>query len=313
MSRSQSRPQPHPHPEAIPANLPAKADAASPAPAAAPVSAARALAPRSSAAGDIAHADFIAGLAKGLAVLESFDTERQRLNATLAAERAGLTRAAARRHLLTLAHLGYLESDGHYFWLSPKVLRFSGSYLSSARLPRVVQATLNRLAAQTGGNFSVAVLDGDESVIVARSANYGAGERAMLPYGLHLGARLPAQATSTGRMMLALLSPQERERWLQGTGPGNLRELPRLTPNSITDIRELRLSLDAARKQDYCQVSEEHELGVHALAIPLRNMKGIALAALNIVSSTQGRTPTQVRLEMLPAMLDAARELRGLL
>lgn len=313
MSRPQPHPQPHPHPEATPANLPAKADAASPAPAAAPASAARALAPRSSAAGDIAHADFIAGLAKGLAVLESFDTERQRLNATLAAERAGLTRAAARRHLLTLAHLGYLESDGHYFWLSPKVLRFSGSYLSSARLPRVVQATLNRLAAQTGGNFSVAVLDGDESVIVARSANYGAGERAMLPYGLHLGARLPAQATSTGRMMLALLSPQERERWLQGTGPGNLRELPRLTPNSITDIRELRLSLDAARKQDYCQVSEEHELGVHALAIPLRNMKGIALAALNIVSSTQGRTPAQVRLEMLPAMLDAARELRGLL
>ena len=85
----------------------------------------------------IAHADYIAGMAKGLAVLESFDTQRQRLNATLAAERAGLTRAAARRHLLTLAHLGYLETDGSWFWLAPKVLRFSGSYLASARLPRV--------------------------------------------------------------------------------------------------------------------------------------------------------------------------------
>jgi IclR family pca regulon transcriptional regulator len=82
---------------------------------------------------DIAKADFIEGMAKGLAVLESFDTERQRLNATLAAQRAGLTRAAARRHLLTLAHLGYLETDGSHFWLAPKVLRFSGSYLASAR------------------------------------------------------------------------------------------------------------------------------------------------------------------------------------
>ena len=100
----------------------------------------------------ISQADYIAGIAKGLAVLESFDTERQRLNATLAAQRAGLTRAAARRHLLTLAHLGYLETDGSYFWLAPKVLRFSGSYLASARLPRVIQPTLNRLTAQTGGS-----------------------------------------------------------------------------------------------------------------------------------------------------------------
>ncbi|HVE54262.1 MAG TPA: helix-turn-helix domain-containing protein, partial [Ramlibacter sp.] len=114
----------------------------------------------------IAKADYIAGMAKGLAVLESFDTQRQRLNATLAAERAGLTRAAARRHLLTLADLGYLESDGSYFWLSPKVLRFSGSYLASARLPRAVQPTLDRLAMLTQESFSVVVLDGDQVVIV---------------------------------------------------------------------------------------------------------------------------------------------------
>lgn len=106
----------------------------------------------------IAKADFIEGMAKGMAVLESFDTERQRLNATLAAQRTGLTRAAARRHLLTLAHLGYLETDGSYFWLAAKVLRFSGSYLASARLPRVLQPTLNRLAAQSQQSFSAVVL-----------------------------------------------------------------------------------------------------------------------------------------------------------
>ncbi|MGA8009028.1 MAG: helix-turn-helix domain-containing protein, partial [Thiomonas sp.] len=119
----------------------------------------------------IAKADLIEGLAKGLAVLESFDTERQRLNATLTAGRTGLTRAAARRHLLTLAHLGYLETDGSYFWLASKVLRFSGSYLASSHLPRAIQPTLNRLAVQAQQTFSGAVLDSDEVVIIARSGN----------------------------------------------------------------------------------------------------------------------------------------------
>src|SRR3954471_6688112 len=166
----------------------------------------------------IARVDFIEGMAKGLAVLESFDTQRQRLNATLAAERAGLTRAAARRHLLTLAHLGYLETDGSWFWLAPKVLRFSGSYLASARLPRAVQPTLNRLAALTGESFSAVVLDDSEVVIVARS-----GAVRVLAYGLHLGARLPAFATSTGRVLLAAQPKAALATWLKG------RELPRLT------------------------------------------------------------------------------------
>ncbi|MBS4037254.1 MAG: helix-turn-helix domain-containing protein, partial [Hydrogenophaga sp.] len=171
------------------------------------------------AAPTLARADFIEGMAKGMAVLESFDTTRQRLNATQAAERAGITRAAARRHLLTLAHLGYLESDGSHYWLSPKVLRFSGSYLASARLPRVLQPTLNRLAALTRESFSAVVLDGDEVVIVARSVS--AHVQRLMAYGLHLGARLPAHATSTGRVLLAALPRAELSQWLRG------RELPR--------------------------------------------------------------------------------------
>ena len=157
----------------------------------------------------IAKTDLIEGMAKGMAVLESFDTERQRLNATLAAQRAGITRAAARRHLLTLAHLGYLETDGSYFWLSSKVLRFSGSYLASSRLPRVLQPALERLASQSGEAFSAVVLNGDEVVIVARSSDVrrpvADGLPPVLAYGLHLGARLPAHATSTGRVLLAAL------------------------------------------------------------------------------------------------------------
>src|SRR5690606_39551735 len=135
-------------------------------------------------------------------------------NDTQAAERAGLTRAAARRHLLTLSHLGYLDTDGTHYWLSPKVLRFSGSYLASARLPRLLQPTLNRLAVQTRESFSAVVLDGHEVVIVARSAAVG-GQR-LMAYGLHLGARLPAHASSTGRVLLAAMPRKAMAAWLMG-------------------------------------------------------------------------------------------------
>ena len=125
----------------------------------------------------ISQVDFIAGMAKGMAVLESFGTDRQRLNATLAAERTGLTRAAARRHLLTLAHLGYLETEAGYFWLSSKVLRFSGSYLASARLPRVLQPTLNRLALRAQASFSAVVLDGESLGRRPREAHLARADR----------------------------------------------------------------------------------------------------------------------------------------
>jgi len=250
----------------------------------------------------IAKADFIEGMAKGMAVLESFDTERQRLNATLAAQRAGITRAAARRHLLTLAHLGYLETDGAYFWLASKVLRFSGSYLASARLPRVIQPTLNRLAAQTAGSFSAVVLDGAQVVIIARS-----GGPQLLAYGLHLGARLPAHATSTGRVLLAAKSKTEFNAWMKG------RELARLTAHTTVDPKAFRTLVEQARAQDHCAASEEHELGVHALAVPLRNMQGVVVAALNAVAAPRDVDLRTLQRDLLPVLVDAARELRPLL
>ena len=250
----------------------------------------------------IAHTDLIAGMAKGMAVLESFDTERQRLNATLAAQRAGITRAAARRHLLTLAHLGYLETDGSYFWLSAKVLRFSGSYLSSARLPRVLQPTLNRLAAQAAESFSAVVLDGDQVVIVARS-----GPHRMLAYGLHLGARLPAHATSTGRVLLAAMPKAQFSAWMKG------REFARLTAHTTVEPKRLRAVIDEVRAQDFCVASEEHELGVQAIAVPLRNLQGQAVAALNFVTLPQRMDARQLQRDVLPLLVEAARELRPLL
>ena len=270
------------------------------------------------AAFPIAKPDMIEGMAKGMAVLESFDTQRQRLNATLAAERAGITRAAARRHLLTLTHLGYLETDGSYFWLAAKVLRFSGSYLATARLPRAVQPTLNRLAAQTQESFSVAVLDGDEVVIIGRSgfewkgpADSKSAPARVLAYGLHLGARLPAHATSTGRVLLAAKSKADTAAWLKTRADNG--GLARLTFHTTTDVRKLKALIDEVRLRDYCVASEEHELGVQALAVPLRDMRGQTVAALNVVSSPQRLSADVMERELLALLVEAANLLRPVL
>ena len=257
---------------------------------------------------EIAKADFIEGMAKGMAVLESFDTERQRLNATQAAERAGLTRAAARRHLLTLAYLGYLDTDGTHYWLSAKVLRFSGSYLASARLPRLLQPTLNRLAAQTRESFSAVVLDGDEVVIIARSAGLGAPGTRLLAYGMHLGARLPAHTTSTGRVLLAALPRPALTDWL-----AHHQALPRLTPHTTTGTRAFKALLAQVARQDWALSSEENELGVHALAVPLRNAQGATVAALNVIVPPARFSDALMQQELLPRLREAARELRQML
>lgn len=259
----------------------------------------------------------IVGMAKGMAVLESFSPQRQRLNATLAAECAGITRAAARRHLLTLAHLGYLETDGSYFWLAPKVLRFSGSYLATARLPRAVQPTLNRLAAHAHRSFSVAVLDGDEVVIIGRSGfefkrePHDAPELARVTaHGLHLGARLPAHATSTGQVLLAAKSKIDLNRWLQSRGELGL---PRLTRATVTDLRQFKALIVQVRENDYAISIDAHELGVHALAIALRNVQGETVGALNVVTSGELPFAGAMKRDLLPLLQDAARELRPLL
>ena len=250
----------------------------------------------------IAKQDVIEGMVKGMAVLESFDTERQRLNATLAAQRAGITRAAARRHLLTLHHLGYLESDGSHFWLAPKVMRFSGSYLASSRLPRVVQPTLNRLGAQSPHSFSVVVLDEAEVVIVARSDT-----ARVLAYGLHLGARLPVHATSTGRVLLAAKSSGELTAWFKH------HPLSRLTGETVTDVKTQRERIRQAQRDDYAIACNEHELGVSAMSVPLRDAQGRTVAALNVVLASAGQDARRIQASFLGLLQGAAQELRPLL
>ena len=265
-----------------------------------------------STANTMNKADWIEGMARGMAVLESFDTERQRLNATLTAQRTGLTRAAARRHLLTLTQLGYLESDGQYYWLSAKVLGFAGSYLSGARLPRAVQPTLHQLSLSTQLSCSVAVLQNDAVIIVARGIWQGPdfptkASHSVLAYGLHVGTRLPAHATSTGQVLLANLTPAQMKAWLEAN------PLSRLTAHTATEAKDLKQKLKQIAKQDYCLATQEHELGVDALAVPLRNERGDTIAALNLVRSGAGPNAPDLATRWLALLQQTAQALRPLI
>lgn len=254
----------------------------------------------------IRHEDFIAGMSKGLAILESFGTDRHRLNITMAAEKTGMTRAAARRHLLTLEYLGYLESDGHYFYLTPKVLKFSGSYLGGAHLPKISQPLLNLLTTQTSLIYSVMVLDGYEAITIARSAAHQQTDR-VNPYGLHLGNRLPAHATSTGKVLLAYLDDAQQQQWLLQ------HPLQRLTKYTFINNQDFLDLLAITKEQGWCYSSEEHELGVHALAVPIYNQHAKVVAALNIVSPTMRTTKEYLIQHILPLLQETARELRNIL
>ncbi|ETF01531.1 IclR family transcriptional regulator [Advenella kashmirensis W13003] len=254
----------------------------------------------------IRHEDFIAGLAKGLAVLDSFGSDRHRLNISMAAEKTGMTRAAARRHLLTLEYLGYLDSDGHYFYLTPKVLRFSGSYMGGATLPKVSQPLLNLLTNQSALIYSVMVLDGYEAITIARSAAPQQTDR-VNPYGLTLGNRLPAHTTSAGKILLAHLSADEQRQWLEHY------PLQRMTKFTQVDNASFLAQLHDIKEQDWCYSSEEHELGVHALAVPIYGQSAKVIAALNIVSSTTKTKKKYLIQHILPLLQDTAREIRAVI
>ena len=125
--------------------------------------------------------------------------------------------------------------------------------------------------------------------------------------GLHLGARLPAHPTSTGRVLLAALPPAELTAWFKRCA------LQRLTPHTITQVGPLRQAITKVRRDDYCLAVQEHELGVHALAVPLRNLQGHTMAALNVVASPKQVDEGSLQRDLLPLLQEAARELRGLL
>ncbi len=255
----------------------------------------------------IKYDDYIAGLAKGLAILEAFGTDRQRLNVTQTAERTGLTRTAARRYLKTLKFLGYLGSDDYYFWLTHKVLKFSGAYLNTAHLPKIAQPVLNLLANKTSLVYSVVVLDNHELVPIARSVSAQNDQFRVSPFGIHLGNRIPAHSASTGKVLLSQRSVEEQKHWLENY------ELRRFTNYTITDQKKFLETLEKVREQAFCISCEEYELGVTAVAVPIINQTGEIVAAMNAVSPVSKVNDFYLINTIVPMLRQAAKEIRDMI
>jgi IclR family pca regulon transcriptional regulator len=255
------------------------------------------------AAPEAPHArDLIAGLDKGLQVIEAFDGERSRLTISEVAARTGLTRAAARRYLITLVHLGYARQHEKVFWLTPKVLRLGQSYLHSARLPRIVQPLLYRLAYSLGEAASAGVLEGDELVCVAAVS---AGK--LVSGTLQPGTRVPAWCTANGRVLLAGLALPERQAVLERAS------IEALTEHTIVDRERLLLEIARTRSQGYALVDQELEVGLRTLAVPIRNFRGDTVAAMNISLHSSRIPGGEIVERYLPALLKIQVELAALL
>jgi IclR family transcriptional regulator, pca regulon regulatory protein len=240
--------------------------------------------------------DNVQSLERGLLVITAFSSEFPRLTLAQTAHRTGLTRATARRLLLTLQSLGYARSDGRVFELTPKVLDLGFAYLSSLDLGRIAELDMKTLVERTNESCSAAVLDGTDIVYVTRVPT----TTRILTISLGIGSRLPAFCTSMGRVLLADLEDEEAAARLSGV------ERPQFTPRTITGIDELRAQLELVRRQGWAMVDQEREVGVRSIAAPLRDRSGRAVAAINISSSAERVKVKQLRDEFLPALLETA-------
>jgi IclR family pca regulon transcriptional regulator len=227
--------------------------------------------------------------------MQAFSREHPRLTLSEVARLTGLSRATARRALLTLQHLGYARSDGRGFELTPKVLDLGYAYLSSLDLASIAEPEMEALVERTHESCSAAVLDGPEIVYVARVPT-----KRIMTISLALGSRLPAYATSMGRVLLAELEPGQVDE-LIGPGP-----LPAITERTITKPADLHDELSRVRRQGWALVDQELETGLRSMAAPLRDRQGRAIAAIN-VSGHAGRVSLDaIRKDFLPALLDTA-------
>ncbi|WP_433125388.1 IclR family transcriptional regulator [Micromonospora sp. CA-240977] len=242
--------------------------------------------------------EFVQSLERGLAVIRAFDGEHPQLTLSEVARRTGLTRAAARRFLLTLVELGYVHTDGRLFSLRARILELGYAYLSSLSLPEVAQRHMEALVAQVHESCSVSVLDGDEVVYVARVPT-----KRIMTVGISVGTRFPAYATSMGRVLLAA-QPVE---WLDDyLATAQLRPLTRRT---VTDPAKLRAVLTKIATQGYAIVDQELEEGLRSVAAPIHGENGSVIAAVNVSAHASRGSFEMIRRELLPPLLAAAKRI----
>ncbi|HEY8473653.1 MAG TPA: IclR family transcriptional regulator C-terminal domain-containing protein [Natronosporangium sp.] len=235
--------------------------------------------------------DFVQSLQRGLAVIRAFDADHPELTLSEVAARTGVTRATARRFLLTLAELGYVRTDGRYFSLTARVLELGYAYLSSLSLPQVAEPHLEALVAEVHESSSMSVLDGPDIVYVARVP-----VSRIMTVAISVGTRFPAYATSMGRVLLAGLPDDELAAHLPNGA------LSRLTSRTIDSLDSLRAELARVRAQGWALVNQELEEGLRAIAAPVRDPAGRVVAAVNI-SAHATRTLESMRRDLLPPLL----------
>lgn len=246
--------------------------------------------------------DLMGGLAKGLKVIEAFSAEHPRLSISQAADIAMLDRATTRRCLLTLAELGYAAYDGKFFTVTPKVLRLGTGCLATMPLPRIVQPLLDQLSERIGQSTSVSILDETEIVYVARAA-----QRRVMSIALMPGSRLPAYCTSMGRILLAALDVSGRQSLLERS------HLEARTERTLIDMGALLAELETTRGRGYALIDQEVEVGLRSVAVPLVNISGQTVAALNVGLPATAASMDDLVERYLPPLLGVQAELRGML
>ena len=237
-------------------------------------------------------------LERGIAVIQVFSRERPALTLSEVARLTGITRATARRILLTLEDLGHVRSDGRLFSLTPRVLTLGWAYLSSLNLWETAQPLMEELTKETNESCSAATLDLPDIVYVARVPT-----RRIMTIVLGVGSRLPAYSTSMGRVLLADLPTEELEAFL-ATGP-----FEATTERTVTDPDELRTVVRRVREQGWSLVDQELEMGLRSISAPIRGADGRTIAALNVAAAAPRIGLDDLRGRFLPALLRTAEQI----
>jgi IclR family pca regulon transcriptional regulator len=239
----------------------------------------------------------VQGLRRGFAVIKAFTAESPNLSISQVAGRTGLTRAVARRYLLTLEDLGCVVQMGSSFTLTPRLLDLGFTYLATLDVAKVAQPVMEGVVAKLHESCSVAVLDSHDIVYVARIA-----ARRIMSINLAVGSRLPAHATSMGKILLAHLSPEGLDAYFQ-TAP-----LQRLTKRTICDEVTLRAALKEVRVRGWAINDQDCEDGIRTLAAPLFDRSNTVVAAINISAHAARVSMRELKRSYLPVLLDAGHQ-----
>jgi len=245
-----------------------------------------------------AERDLVGSLARGLAVMEILAAHPQGLTLTETAEKAGLTRAGARRFLLTLVASGYAVQEGRVFRLSSRLIAVARAWLGGASLWSFAEPFMRAVSQRFGEACSAAVLSGQEVVYVARVPG-----RHILSVALHVGTRLPAYCTSMGRVLLADMPPADLDAFLARA------DIRALTERTVTDSGALRDAILSAKASGFSLVDEELEPGLRSIAVPIRDRTGRAVAAINVSTQSARLSAGTMTTDVLPALRDAARRI----